>query len=230
MAQFVPVVTSREDQPTTPREPAEPLPFWHVRFTERVSGKTCVAYLGEAVPTPSGGGGGWENVAMPKRGSVSVWRGKNDLRLALEVIFSKFIDGESVMDDVTTLWQMYSPASDTDSPPSVSINAAGKLTPFEAVPWLIEEFEWGDAEANVHGNRSLQRISLTLLEYRRDPRIVRTSRHQWPAMVIVKKGWTLKTIASKYKVPGGWRAIGKIQRPPITDPRKVKTGQHIRMP
>jgi nucleoid-associated protein YgaU len=49
-------------------------------------------------------------------------------------------------------------------------------------------------------------------------------------MVIVKKGWTLKTIAAKYKVPGGWRAIGKIQRPPITDPRKVKTGQHIRMP
>jgi hypothetical protein len=229
MAQFVPSVIGREDQPTY-GDPADPLPFWHVRFTERVSGKTCVGYLGEAVPTPSGGGGGWENVAMPKRGSVSVWRGKGDLRLALEVIFSKFIEGENVLHDVVTLWRMYSPPYAEESPPSITINAKGTLAPFEAVPWLIEEFEWGDAEANVHGNRSLQRISLTLLEYRRDPRIVRTSRHQWPAMVIVKKGWTLKTIAEKYKVPGGWRAIGKIQRPPITDPRKVKVNQHIRMP
>lgn len=205
-------------------------PVWHVRIFERDGDASVLGYLGEAVPTPEGGGGGYENVAMPKAGAVSVWRGKPDLTYSFEIIFSKFITEESVMDDVTELWRMYSPADSTVPPPVVKFNAAGKLLPFENADWWIENLEWGDAEANFDGDRTLQRITVHLTEYRQDVQIVRTNRHQWPAMVVVKKGWTLKTIAAKYKVPGGWRAIGKVQNPPITDPRKVKTGQHIRMP
>jgi hypothetical protein len=205
-------------------------PVWHIRISERDGDATALGYLGEAVPTPEGGGGGYENVAMPKQGGVTVWRGKPDLTYSFEIIFSKFITDESVMDDVTTLWRMYSPADSTTPPPVVKFNASGTLAPFEAVDWWIDSLEWGDAEANQYGERTLQRMTVHLTEYRADAQIVRTTRHQWPAMVIVKKGWTLKTIASRYKVPGGWRAIGKIQNPPINDPRKVKTGQHIRMP
>lgn len=228
-----PVVISRTPQPTTGTgklvHPAAPV--WHVRLSERDGDASVVGYLGEAVPTPEGGGGGYENVTMPKQGAVTVWRNKPDLTYSFEIIFSKFLTDESVMDDVTTLWGMFSPAGDgTVPPPIVKINAAGKLTPFEAVDWWIDNLEWGDAEANMDGERTLQRMTVHLTEFRPDVQITRTKRHQWPASVVVKKGWTLKTIASKYKVPGGWRAIGKIQNPPITDPRKVKTGQHIRMP
>lgn len=227
-----PVVTGRTQQPTTGSgKIVSPVaPVWHIRISERDGDATVLGYLGEAVPTPEGGGGGYENVTMPKAGSVTVWRNKPDLTLSFEMIFSKFISGESVMGDVTTLWRMFSPEDPTTPPPVVKINAAGTLAPFEAVDWWISGLEWGDAEANFAGERALQRMTVSLTEYRPDVRLTRTNRHQWPAMVIVKKGWTLKTIAKKYKVPGGWRAIGKIQSRPITDPRKVKTGQHIRMP
>jgi len=122
------------------------------------------------------------------------------------------------------------PAPGTTPPPVVKINAAGTLAPFEGVDWWISDLQWGDAEANYQGERTLQRMTVEFTEYRPDVQISRTRKHQWPAMVIVKKGWTLVTIAKKYKVPGGWRAIGKIQSKPITDPKKVKVGQHIRMP
>lgn len=205
-------------------------PVWHVRISERDGDASVLGYLGEAVPTPEGGGGGYENVDMPKADGVTVWRNRPVLTYSFEIIFSKFLTEESVMDDVTTLWRMFSPAEASTPPPVVRFNAAGKLLPFENVDWWIDNLEWGDAEANNDGDRSLQRLTVHLTQYLPDVQITRTKRHQWPAMVVVKKGWTLKTIASKYKVPGGWRAIGKIQSKPITDPRKVKTGQHIRMP
>lgn len=220
----VPQVITREQPPAAP--------VWHVRVFERDNPKNnCLGYLGEQVPTPAGGGGGYENVVIPKSTPVSVWRNKPDLTFSFEIIFSGFTSDLSVMDDVTTLWRMYSPAEGTAAPPVVKFNAAGKLLPFEGADWWISDLEWGDAEANAWGDRTLQRMTVHLTEYRPDVQILPTRRHQWPATVkITSKTMTLSWIAKHYKVPGGWKAIGKIQHPPIKDPRKVKVGQTIRMP
>lgn len=219
------------NQPTIGSALAYPTsPVWHVRIYERSGDRSVLGYLGEAVPTPAGGGGGYENVVMPKTAPVSVWRNKPDLTYSFEIIFSKFITEESVMDDVTKLWRLYAPELAAEPPPVVRFNAAGKLLPFEGQDWWINDLEWGDAEANFEGDRTLQRMTVHLTEYRPDVQLLRTRSHQWPASVKVKKGQTLATIAKKYHVPGGWRAIGKIQHPPINDPKKVKVGQTIRMP
>jgi hypothetical protein len=230
-----PVVIGRTPQPTTGTgklvHPAAPV--WHVRLSERDGDASVVGYLGEAVPTPGFEGVPYENVVMPKWTPITVFRSTPHLTFSFEIIFSKFITEESVWDDVYTLYRMFRPVYVGVPPPVIKINSAGAkfgLTPFEPADWWISALEFGAAQANNDGERTLQRITVTLTEYWPDVKITRTTRHQWPAMVIVKKGWTLKTIAHKYKVPGGWRSIGKIQNPPITDPRKVKTGQHIRMP
>lgn len=210
-------------------------PVWHIRIRERDGSNSVLGYLGEQVPTPSVDNPAYENVAMPKSAPVSVFRQYGNLTFAFEIIFSKFTTDESVASDIEALWDMYYGGRFYDvAPPVVKFNAAGNLLPFENLDWWISGLEWGDAEANAAGQRTLQRFAVTLTQYLPDVRLTPNSsgklQAKWPAMVVVKKGWTLKTIADKYKVPGGWRAIGHVQTPPISDPRKVRTGQHIRMP
>jgi hypothetical protein len=201
----------------------------------------CRAYLGDGVPTPSGGGGGHEVVSIPGRKPVLVWRKADLLNMSLPILIDSFVDDEPVAGEYAGLVRMWRPLAPEDAPPPVKIEADGDSVPFTHLTWRITNLEWGEALATDYGNRSRQAFTVTLTEDNPEERLgaqhggsgakrraskrkVHSKGSALPATHRVKVGETLQGLAAKYKIAGGWRALGARQSPPITDPRNLPVG------
>lgn len=199
----------------------------------------CRAWLGADTPTPAGGGGGHEIVAIPGRKPVLVWRKADLLVMTLPILIDAHADDDTVAGEYAGLVRMWRPLSPEDEPPPVKVEADGDSVPFTHLTWRVTGLEWGAALANEAGNRSRQEFTVTLTED--NPEVLLGAanggsgakrraakkgqrRAALPATHTVKAGETLAGLATKYKIPGGWRALGERQRPPITDPRDLRKG------
>lgn len=195
-----------------------------------------VAKLGPSIPTPSGGGGGWEEVALPKRGSVLIWKGRGLMKLALGVTFDNFTAGHQVAPEYQTLLHMWRPVKDTTPPSIVKLASSGDTIPYQELDWAITDLEWtASAEANEAGERTQQILALTLTEYRPDERLQtaeKKKKHKGHTKPYEVKSdhETLGHIAEKFHVKGGAKALGAAQHPPIKDPRHLHKGQKIIVP
>lgn len=195
-----------------------------------------VAKLGPTTPTPSEGGGGWEEVTMPKRGAVMVWKGRGLLKLTLSVLFDNFGAGRGVGSEYATLLGMWRPDHDTSPPSIVRLTAMGDTIPYADLEYVITGLEWGEAEADPEGVRTQQILTLTFTEYRPDERLRTASEKKkkhgkkTTTVEIKHDGESLGAIADHYHVKGGWKALGAAQHPPIKDSRHTHKGQKIIVP
>lgn len=195
-----------------------------------------VANLHDKPPTPSEGGGGWEEVTLPKRGSVLIWRGRGLMKQSFSLVFDSFLDEASVIDDAyRTLLKFWRPegtsaADDSTVEPSVLIlGAQGDAIPYKNLAWVVSELSWGPAQGDAEGQRTQQIIELTMTEFRADERLrgaphkaARTKPYKW------KKGDTLKSVAKHFHTTPA--KLGAMQKPPIKDGRKIKVHQVIVVP
>jgi hypothetical protein len=221
-----------------------PPAYGHVMIYERDNpSKIAYAWLGETPPTPTltGGGQDWQEIAMPFRRSILVWRGASLLTLVLPIV----MEGPSGNDEdgaflvtqwITALAEMWrSPGDGSTRPPVVRITSGSHAIPYFDLDYVVQDPGWGDAIAT--GNtltRYQQKFNLTLTEYREDTRLqaysiagVKKGAVVHARTYVVKHGDTLSSIAKKLKVSGGWQALARNQKPPISDPRRIKVGQRL---
>jgi nucleoid-associated protein YgaU len=235
---------------------------WRVAIYERDHPtRRVTAWLGADPPTPSDGGGGWEEVPMPFDAPVLVWRGRSLMKMAVPLVVGQaaYLGPVSASNiDLTPdvpigpirarLVNMWRPDDPTAEPPVVKVDTLNDAVPFQTLDYVISGLEWGDAEADEEMNRVMQAFTVTLTEYRPDERVEAThagspakrrqakhkrrsgQRAKGPKSYTVRTGDTLSGIAAHNHVKGGWQAIAKLQHPPISDPRSIKVGQHLRLP
>lgn len=227
--------------------PTAPPAFGLTLVTSNPSRRVSVL-LGDSPPTPRGGGAIHEVIEIPGRQSIIVWRRADLVVMSLPIVVDNFVGGKSVKDDVDALWAMYAGADHNAAPSPVRIAAHGWVVPFRTLHWTVTDFVWGDAEANSHGNRTRQALTLELTEWNPEVRVgpvkyksvpkKRASKHAkkhgtktgGKRKVRAVTGDTLATIAQRLDLTGGWQALGLAQTPPITDPRAVTVGQELRLP
>jgi hypothetical protein len=136
---------------------------------------TIVARLGADRPDVSSGYGGWEEVARPRRSTVTTWQGQPARRMTLAILLDKFVADASIEDDIRRLERMALPRTGGE-PPTVRVEAKGSHVPYNDLTWVIDTLAWGDAIMNASGNRVRQAATLTLLEYVSDDVIAARTR------------------------------------------------------
>lgn len=198
-----------------------------------------VVGLHDKPPTPDGGGGGWEEIALPKRGSVLIWRGRGLMKMSFSVIFDGFATDRPVIDDTfTTLLHFWRPegtsaADDSTVEPAVlRLSSRGDVVPYRNLSWVIDTLEWADAQGNADGNRTQQILVVTFHEFRGDERIkvsrAKKARKAKTKPYVWKKGDTLASVAEKHHTTA--TKLGAMQKPAVKDGRGYKPGHHIVVP
>jgi hypothetical protein len=210
-----------------------------------------IAQLGDGPPTPSAGGGGYQVIPLPRRAAVTVWQGRdNPLLMDVPIVLGDLtippvtLGGETsptafrhqhpTASDMSRLIGMWRPPKETHPPPVLKLRAPGDAVPYQHLPWVLNDFTWGNAVGDNRGQRMLQQLVLQFMEYRPDERLQSINlqkRHKHHHRThVVRAGETLITIARQYKLKGGWRELGNAQHPPIHDPRNLHIGQKLVIP
>jgi hypothetical protein len=196
---------------------------------------SVTAALHDKVPTPSEGGGGWEEVPLPKRGAVLIWRGRGLMKQSFSVIFDRFATGQSVIDDtyqtLLRFWRPEGAAKTVDyatvEPSILKLFSPGDAVPYKNLSWIISNLEWGEAQGDEEAQRTQQVLTLTFTEYRADERL-RTAASKRTKPYTVKPGDTLAKIAGKHHISA--KALGELQKPPIKDNRQLQHRKKIVVP
>lgn len=152
-----------------------PPPIGYVTITCDDPALSLKVRLGPDRPDVSAGYGGWNEVARPRRSTVTSWTGQPARRMALSILFSDFRRSRSIEDDIRSLERMALPRAG-GQPPTVKLAARGGHIPYQRLRWVIDGLEWGDAIMNASGNRVRQAATLTLLQYVSDDLIDARSR------------------------------------------------------
>jgi len=207
----------------------------------------------QATAAASGGSPDWQEIGLPFKRPLLVWRGMSLLQMTIPVLLSAQtadIGTLRASEDVyralqfikgcwrTTANGEHGAASELQ-PPVLKLLSGGYL-PFEGESgnWILKDVVWGAgvADRETHMRPWQQELTLTFCEYRADERLSTVSKsggnhdpHKKlkQKTYVVRHGETLKTIAKKLKIDGGWQALGQAQKPKITDARKVKVGKHL---
>jgi hypothetical protein len=122
------------------------------------------ARLGDERPEIEAGYGGWEEVARPRRTTVTSWVGQPARRLSLPILLDHYAANAPVERDIRKLERMALPRHGGE-PPTVRFNAKGNHVPGKSLTWVIEGITWGDAIMNPDGERVRQAATLALLEF-----------------------------------------------------------------
>lgn len=212
--------------------PAATVPF-QVTIAQRDPPQHAVSLLmHDKPPVPSEGGGGWEEVSLPRRPAVLIWKGRGLMKLAFSVVIDRMVEDVSVYDSAfRTLCHFWRPEgqkdSDTVEPSVLTLDSVGDVVPYKNLHWVLENLEWGEAQANDEGVRTQQILMLNFTEFRADVRLKpsstkkapRTQPYKW------KKGDTLQKVAEHYGTTAA--ALGALQKPPIKDGRKLIPGKSV---
>lgn len=200
--------------------------------------------LDETVPTPSGGVGGWEELARPKRKPLTEWNGHTTKRLTLGLLIDGYRFGgpmtsaatgtanapmdARVENAINRLTVLATAREGDDRPPLVRINGS---VPRTDLTWFIEDLQWGDALWN--GNvRVRQRATVTLAEFVQGKLlIVQSKPYGKPRLYKVRKGDNLKVIAARLLNDGNrWREIATLNRRAGWRLAKRDIGKNIKVP
>jgi hypothetical protein len=130
-----------------------------------------VVRLGADRPNIDQGFGGWQEVARPRRSTLSIWQGQPALRMTLSIQFDEWVTQTSVEREIAQLERLASPSASDAQPARVKLVARGSAVPYQARQWVIDNLIWGDAAINAKGDRVRQQVSLSLLEYIADVRV-----------------------------------------------------------
>lgn len=199
----------------------------------------AVAMPDEQAAQVSAGYGGWSVVPRQRRVGLTLWQGKEPLRMTVPLLFDGVANGASQELMISHLSRMALPPTVGGEPPVVTV--AGRSLPKPGpTKWVIDSLQWGGnviwglANNGVYA-RLRQDCIVTLLEYRADDRAAfkglmpgkkttanGSSKSGWPKVYHVKKGDTLRKVAARKEIYGDaskWKPIGKANG--IRDPNFV---------
>jgi hypothetical protein len=221
----------------------QPRQKFRVTFTADGVG-AVTALLGDTPADIPSGYGGWVVVSRQRKIGLTVWQGKDPLRMAVSILFDGFIDGTSQEIPISRLSRMALPPAGGGEPPVVKVSGLGVPKP-GPTEWVIESLAWGtnviwENAANGVLARLRQDCVVSLLQYVDDDRVAfkglqpassptGKSKSGWPKTYTAKAGDTLNTIAKHfYGDASKWKKIGDANG--IRDPRSVKKNQKLRIP
>jgi hypothetical protein len=201
----------------------------------------AVALLDRQATYVSGGYGGWTVVQRERRVGLTVWQGKDPLRMQVSLLFDGVNGMRSQELPISYLSRMAMPPTKLlGEPPTVRIAGRGVPRP-GPVDWVIETIDWGtnvmyDFDQGGSMVRLRQDAVVHLLQYVAGDRAAFKSippatpqATGWPKQYIVKPGDTLQKIAVQfYKDSGKWKQIADANN--IRDPKKPPVGKTIRIP
>lgn len=207
------------------------------------------ALFDATAPVITSGYGGWVEIARPKRKALTDWQGSAPFRLQFGLILDAFDDApHNVEQDIIRLERMATRGPHDQRPPTIRINdkdhGGGGRLPHNNLTWVIESLTWGDCiRQSETGDRTRQVVAVTLLELVEDAIIGKLSPannarniskirggQALSTRIIVKQGETsLQQVAARALGDAKkWKALAKANN--IRDPKKIYTGQQLRIP
>jgi hypothetical protein len=209
---------------------------------------------GNTAPIPSGGFGGWQLVARPRRKSLTQWKGVDPFQQQFSLIFDGVTNDASVEPACAALERMAQPPAQRTPPPVIRVIG---VVPHPELAYVIGDsnggpgLTWGEVMYSRSGYRTRQEVIVSLLEYVADDRIAAVpaatrARQQASAKAAtaaavagghpakthtytVKAGDTLTSIgAHQLGAASRWTEIGQLNG--LLDPYSLIVGQKLRMP
>lgn len=144
-----------------------------ITTTKPGPGLAITAWIGGDGPTVTGGFGGWEIIARPRRTAITQWRGREPIQMELPLV----IDGytaergsdrvtNSVEMTISRLERMAQPHPPIVTPPQVRLEgSSANLIPHDDLDWVIVALEFGSHLRNQAGNRVRQEVTVGLLSH-----------------------------------------------------------------
>ena len=219
-------------------------PGWVQISASRPSVKV-VCRLDAEPPKIVGGYGGWEMVDRPRRVAVTVWEGRQPRQMSLPIVLDEFKSRRSVVPLMRDLEKLALPFADPE-PPRVRIDGPG-ITHTDIV-WLVNNIEWGESSFDEidRDRRTRQRAVLSLIAYSAPDRLATGGAAAAAARLAAQKTAS-KTAGYVYTVKQSdlrnglsgiaarelgnstrWKEIATLNE--IRDPKRIRTGQKIRIP
>ena len=218
------------------------MPSFTLRTADRALVFTCRS--GEAPPETPAGGPVIDRVNRPEKKEITEYRAHAAEQMVVSFKFDNWDeqDGASVEKALETLDALQGKTkfgAETTEPPKVIVESDPPgFLPYDLsrrpeVRWWVESVaeDAGSTKRDDKGRRMVISGTITLTEYVRDQTLLmlkKQEKQKKQKTHKVVKGETLSGIAKKYKVKGGWKALAKLNK--IRDPRKLKTGQKIKLP
>lgn len=113
--------------------------------------------------TVTGGVGGWEQLARPRRTAAVAWVGTPAMQWQIPLVLDGFDANRSVERDCSRLEGWGKPVKG-DPPPVLLVETDEGRGPANS-KWVLDSIDWGDQARNGSGERIQQYLTITLLEY-----------------------------------------------------------------
>lgn len=199
-------------------------------------GGSVTMLRGDGAPKMTGGGGGWETQARPRRVGLTVWKGRDPYTMDVPVLFDGYSAGRSQENAISILNQMQM-GSDLEEPPTVEIVGG---VPVKGIKWVIS-IDWGDNviyETGPGGSefRVRQDAIVHMTQYNPETRLAIQNKGKIPGapkLYTVRQGDDLRSISQKmYGTPDRWKEIQAANKTTLRDPKNIlrMKGKKIRIP
>jgi hypothetical protein len=154
------------------------IPLGWVEISSTDPPTRVLARLGSDRPDITSGFGGWNEVARPRRSTITSWVGTPPLKLTLPILLDAWASQASIERHIAQLEHLGRPSSSDGDPPQIKLAASGGAVPYQDRTWVIESMSFSDALMNTSGNRVRQAMTLALVEYVSDVYISPVVRHR----------------------------------------------------
>jgi LysM repeat protein len=202
--------------------------------------------LDETPANIASGYGGWTVVSRDRRVGLTVWNGKDPLRMVVPVLFDGVTSGVSQEVLISRLSRMALPPTTGGEPPVVKCRGMALPNP-GPTDWVIENLQWGtnvivDTAINGVTGRLRQDCVVNLLQYVDEDRVAfkniqpgrpkpkgGASKKGWPKTYNVKPHDTLQRVAKiYYKNASKWHKIADANG--LRDPHNLMGKKTLRIP
>jgi hypothetical protein len=239
-------------KPARPRKPRQawvtgkafdldlsPVPVGYVRFVSVARGVTVDAALGDGLVVSSGGGGGWEEIARPRKRPIVSWTAGVAYRLAVPILLDRFVENRTVQPDIDLLEAMARGFKGATGPSPVRVVLPGGQPHSAKVDWVIEDIAWeGEERGSRSGRRTRATGTVTLLEFTADELVSKAPAGKFrrdsnpgdrPRTYVWKKGDTLAKVAQRLLGDKDRaREIAKLNK--VRDPSRIDVGDKLKIP
>jgi len=134
------------------------------------AGHSVKVLLDAAAIGLTGGHGGWEVIARPKRTSIVRWKGKDPYTMDVPIIFNGIGPYRNMEADIQTLIKMAEPTGHLKQPPTLKVLGAALPLLHSNRWWVIADMTWDTQNATWYRfghitGRTRQSVVVHLLEY-----------------------------------------------------------------